>query len=179
MFIQSPGAKPETPINGEDLTGPSCLSSGHQRIVPRPSAVHNSSECSRAGKPTPQKARSVNQGNPASPLPRLTSGTAQTTFVCCTLVPLPESEAFSKPIGKKSGSRRLGSFLTFFRSSFPKIPVTGPIFDPATLPNLIFLLSGGNSDSFYCIYLSQIYCTQMDISGLCFLLRGIFILSHQ
>lgn len=141
----------------------------------RTSVLRNSFKRPRAGKRTLQRAFLWTKGTWTLPFPGWPLGQPRP--------PLPTGISpkvrFSKPVGKKSGSRRSGSFLTFFRSSFPKIPVTEPISDPVTLANLIFLLSGGNSDSFYCIYLSQIYCTQMDDSGLCFLLRSIFILSHQ
>lgn len=171
----SPDAKPETPVSGEDLVGvtPASplatawlfpnFSSPQQLQMPSSWETH------------PTKGTSVNQGNLNTPFPRLTSGTAQTTSARWYL---SRSQTFQAR-GQEIRQQESGSFLTFFRSSFPKIPVTEPISDPVTLANLIFLLSGGNSDSFYCIYLSQIYCTQMDDSGLCFLLRSIFILSHQ
>lgn len=119
------------------------LSSGHRRIDPKPSSVHRRETL-------PTKGTSVNQGNPNV---LLTSGTSQPTFASCKLVPLSQSD-FARPWTKNQtagvwglsphSSDHLSHRFLFFE----------PIFDPVTLANLIFLLSGGSSDSFYYIYLS-------------------------
>lgn len=69
LFIKCPDAKPETPVNGKDLIGPPRLSSGHHRIVPKPSAVHNSLKCPQVEKLTLQKAVLWTKGTQTLPFP--------------------------------------------------------------------------------------------------------------